>query len=121
MTKPVPLGVRLYGNLLRLTPIKSGQVDIEGAEPAVLPWLVSQENLSFVIFEAGSNAGHLWHMVEAKGLVTFGLCRNLFRLRVRRCRRAEEISGYNDLLALRLRNDEGAPDSCHPKRLVSLV
>ncbi len=78
------------------------KLDIEGAEPAVMPWLLAQPNLQFLIFEAAHNHDQLWELVRSAGLTPFGLCRNLFRTRVMPITTPAGIRRYHDVVAVRL-------------------
>lgn len=93
------------------------KVDIEGAEPKIMPWLVSQPNLNFVIFEAARNQQMLFDIVKQSGLSLYGLARNVVRLRVTRIDTVEEMGEFHDLLAIRLGSAAPAPKEIDPRKL----
>jgi hypothetical protein len=81
------------------------KIDVEGAEKYIMPWLVQQPNLRFLLFEAAHEQNELLHLVQNAGLSLFGLCRSPLRSRVRVVETVEEMSGYHDMLAIRLPED----------------
>ncbi len=97
------------------------KIDIEGSEPKVMPWLLAQPNLKFIIFEANHNHGELFDMVKASGLRLFGLERRALRLRLGRIDRLDEMMRYHDLIALRLRPGVEPEASMHPRALAPLL
>ena len=48
------------------------KLDVEGAEPQVMPWLFAQPNLRFLIFEAAHNQMTLYDQIRASGTTLFG-------------------------------------------------
>jgi len=107
-------------------PLVSGRsfgakLDIEGAEPKVMPWLVNQPNLSFLIFEAAHNQSTLFDTVRTAGLVLYGLERSLLRVRLARIDLLAEISRFHDLVAVRIVESADAPKRVSPKELSSFI
>lgn len=94
------------------------KLDIEGAEPRVLPWLLAQTNLVFLIVEANQNSRTLFDLVSAAGLRLFGLERRLLQLRLGRIDAFDDMAHYHDVIALRLRADADPPRSGHPQSLL---
>ncbi len=90
------------------------KLDIEGAEPKVMPWLLAQPNLSFLIFEAAHNQSELFESVRSAGLALFGLERNILKLRLIRIDNFSEVALFHDLVAARI------PDGIAPKKLTAL-
>jgi FkbM family methyltransferase len=93
------------------------KLDIEGSEPAVMPWLLSQPNLVFLIFEAVHNQAQLYEEVRRAGLVLFGLKRHPLKLRVVRIDEFPQMAMYHDLVAIRLPAGTSAPKETHPQTL----
>jgi FkbM family methyltransferase len=90
------------------------KLDVEGSEPHLMPWLVSQENLRFIVFEAAHNRHELWDIVQASGLQLYGLCRRIFRMRIQRITSPDEMSSFHDLVAVHLINAMTPPEFVHP-------
>jgi FkbM family methyltransferase len=97
------------------------KLDIEGSEPKVMPWLLAQSNLKFLIFEAAHHQAALYDLVQAAGATLFGLERNLLFLRMTRIRSTAEIARFHDLVALRLPGGMEIPESAHPGRFASYL
>ncbi len=97
------------------------KLDVEGAEPAILPWLVQQPNIRFVIFEAARNADLLYRTVVASDMTLFGLNRHPLRLRLTRIDTLAEIGRFHDVLAVALRPQISAPKLTSPAALTRLV
>jgi FkbM family methyltransferase len=96
------------------------KLDIEGSEPTVTPWLLSQPNLIFLIFEAVHNQAQLYEEVRNAGLSLFGLKRHPLKLRVVRIDEFPQMALYHDLVAIRLPAGTAAPKETHPSRLARL-
>jgi len=92
------------------------KLDVEGSEPALMPWLLAQPNLAFLIFEAASNQAKLYDLVRGAGYLLYGLKRNPFRLRAERVDCFDEIGKFHDLVAVKLKN---GPKLAHPRSLSS--
>jgi FkbM family methyltransferase len=91
------------------------KLDIEGSEMAILPWLLAQPNLKFMIFEAAHNQRDLYDAVRSAGLVLFGLKRHPFLLRAIRVDDFSEMGNFHDLLAIRRKERMSRSKSAHPK------
>lgn len=81
------------------------KLDIEGAEPAVIPWLVAQSNLKFLICEIAQNAELIFDNMIRADMAVFGLVRDPLRLRFRRLRSFADAANFHDVLAVRLKAD----------------
>ena len=93
------------------------KLDIEGSEPAVMPWLLAQPNLVFLIFEAAHNQSTLYREVRNAGLFLFGLKRHPLKLRAVRVDEFSQIALYHDLVAIRLPIGIHIPRESHPRYL----
>jgi FkbM family methyltransferase len=93
------------------------KLDIEGAEPRIMPWLLAQQNMRFIVFEGVHNPEMLYKSVRASGLVIYGLCRSPLRLRIQRVDSAEGMNSFHDLVAVRLSADNDAPALVNPRTL----
>ncbi len=78
----------------------AGKVDIEGAEPKILPWLLAQPTLRFLIFEASNNTQALYDDVRAAGLLLYGLVRHPLLMRYVRIDSVGDLAHYHDVIAL---------------------
>jgi FkbM family methyltransferase len=103
--------------LLRDRPF-GAKLDIEGSEPKVMPWLLAQPNLKFLIFEAAHNQSALHDLVRGAGMTLFGLERNPLLLRMVRIHSAAEVIRFHDLVALPVPKGIEAPERAHPRRFV---
>ena len=77
------------------------KIDVEGAEPVLMPWLLKQPTLKFLVFEAARNQKSLYQMIQESGFVLYGLEKTFFTKRLRRVDRFEEMPAYHDLVAAR--------------------
>ena len=77
------------------------KIDIEGAEPKVLPALIAMPGLRFCIFEGASNQAALFDLFAGAGFALFGLRRSVVSVTLAPVRRAEDVHAHHDLLALR--------------------
>ena len=77
------------------------KLDIEGAEPYLMPWLLNQSTLKFLIFEAAHNHKDLWDMVKSSGLVLYGLRRLVFSKQICKVESLSDLYLYHDLVAVR--------------------
>jgi len=93
------------------------KLDVEGAEPHVMPWLLAQPNLRFLIFEASSNQRILHDLVRQSGRVLYGLNRDPLRLRITRIDRFEDLHAFHDLVAITLATPAAAPAVVDPRAL----
>jgi FkbM family methyltransferase len=76
------------------------KIDIEGAEPRVMPWLLAQPGLRFIIFEAASNSAELYGLVRDAGLTLYGLVRHPVLMRYGLIETQADMSAYHDMVAL---------------------
>ena len=108
------------GPLIRDRPF-GVKIDIEGAEPKVMPWIVAQPNLRFIVFEAAHHQDDLWRIVRDAGLSVFGLCRRAVGFRVACCASPQDVRRFHDLVAVRLADAAPHPGTMRTGRLVSLL
>jgi FkbM family methyltransferase len=76
------------------------KIDIEGAEPRVMPWLLMQPGLRFIIFEAASNSAELYQMVCDAGFALYGLARHPVAMRYGLIETQADMGAYHDMVAL---------------------
>lgn len=93
------------------------KLDIEGAEPAIMPWILAQPNLQFLIFEAAHHHDQLWELVRGADLTLYGLCRSVLRSRIRHITTAAGIRKHHDLVAVRLPKSVQPAAETSPKAL----
>jgi hypothetical protein len=94
------------------------KIDVEGSEPAIMPWILAQPNLSFLIFEAASNQAKLYEIVRNFGLLLYGLKRHPLLLRVSRVDHFDEMKEFHDLVVVRVQN---GPKETHPLKLTRAI
>jgi hypothetical protein len=97
------------------------KLDVEGAEIYLMPWLLRQPNLRFLIFEAAHNHKQLWDLIQESGLILYGLRRLVHTRQVKRVEVFEQMMKYHDLVAIRPRAGEPVPQVATPRRLSKLV
>lgn len=98
------------------------KLDVEGVEPLLLPWLVSQSNMQFLIFEAAHHHDKLWEMTHGVGLVVYGLERSVFAKRLAKVEDVSQLRLYHDLVAVPwCREDDSLPRRVHPLQLGHLL
>jgi FkbM family methyltransferase len=97
------------------------KLDVEGAEIHLMPWLLQQPGLRFVIFEAAYNRRQLWDLIDASGLILYGLRRLVHTKQVRRVEVFEQMTKYHDLVAIRPRAGAPAPKVATPYELGRIV
>jgi len=90
------------------------KLDVEGAEPFLLPWLLKQTGLLFVLFEANHLTDHagLYASCSSADLALYGIARTLLTVRLERVDDPSQLGGYHDCLAVRL--DPAAPRPRRP-------
>jgi len=76
------------------------KIDIEGAEPRVLPGVFELPGLRFVVFEGDQNQRWLWDFFTDKGFAVFGLARTLLRPRVVPVTSFEDWAAFHDFVAV---------------------
>lgn len=77
------------------------KIDIEGAEPKVLPGLIAMENVRFIVFEGANFKRWLWDFFTGNDFKVFGLVRSPLSAKVQHVSRFEEWNAYHDFLAIR--------------------
>lgn len=77
------------------------KIDIEGAEPMVLPGLVEQDSLKFVVFEGANEQRWLWDFFTDAGFALFGLERSILRSQISPLGSFDDWSKYHDFLAIK--------------------
>lgn len=97
------------------------KLDVEGAEPFIMPWLLKQPNLQFLVFEAAHNHQELWDLVKTSGLVLYGLRRQIFRKQISRVDIFRDLRLYHDLVAIRIPVSVAAPERIDPRRLGQML
>jgi FkbM family methyltransferase len=90
------------------------KIDVEGAEIYLMPWLLRQPALRFLIFESAHNQRQLWDMIKASGFALYGLRRIVIAKQVERVDVYEQMSQYHDLVAVRLRATHSIPQVTTP-------
>ena len=90
---------RHVAGLLRGRPF-GVKIDIEGAEPIVLPPLLQLPGLRFVQFEGASNLAQLQSIFSAASFEVFGLNRTVFAPRLTHCPDLASWNLYHDFVAL---------------------
>jgi FkbM family methyltransferase len=97
----------------------AGKVDIEGAEPKILPWLLAQPTLRFLIFEASNNPQVLFDDVRAAGLRLYGLVRHPLLMRYERIDTLLDLARFHDVIAIKVQGD--APLKANRRGLAKLL
>lgn len=77
------------------------KIDIEGAEPRVLPALIEMPNLRFCIFEGANNQEALFEQFTGAGFALFGLQRSVLRVTLSPVTALEQFATFHDFVALR--------------------
>lgn len=77
------------------------KIDVEGAEPILMPWLLQQPNLKFLVFEAAHHQATLWNLIQESGLRLYGLRRLVFGKRLRAVTSFADMAQYHDIVAVR--------------------
>ncbi|WP_170168795.1 FkbM family methyltransferase [Rhodovulum iodosum] len=76
------------------------KIDVEGAEPNILPGLFRLPGLQFVVFEGDRNKDLLADLFRSNGFAIFGLSRTVFSPRVKRVTTAAEWDLHHDFVAV---------------------
>jgi len=95
------------------------KIDIEGAEMSILPWLVEQKLLRFVIVEMNHHQEEIWTTLINNGFIFFGLSRRIFKREVRHIRKFEEVQAYPDVVAIRSNYNQSLIPECVSTRLLT--
>lgn len=77
------------------------KIDIEGAEPKVLPALIAMPGLRFCIFEGANNQEDLFEQFTRAGFAMFGLRRSVVSVTLAPVRHLEDFYDHHDFIALR--------------------
>ena len=85
------------------------KIDVEGAEPFLMSWLIKEPNLRFIVFEAAHNQQLLYNMVRESDLELYGPKRTVFSKTVERVDVFEQMLTYHDLVAVRFPYKDIAP------------
>ncbi len=97
------------------------KIDVEGAEHILMPWLLKQPMLKFIVFEANQNQRTLYDMVRESNFILYGLERTVFIKRVKRVDSFEQMLMYHDLVAVRLPSKDMGPSRLGAYALGHLV
>lgn len=97
--------VPMYDTAAYVAPLVAGRrfgvkIDVEGAEPNVLPGLLQQDGLTFVVFEGKSSKRWLWDFFSRHGFAVFGMARTPLRPRIAPVARFEDWSPYYEFVAV---------------------
>ncbi len=97
----------------------AAKLDIEGGEIHVLPWLISQKRLRYVLFESTDllDRDSIYNTLINSDFILFGVLRSLFRTKVQRIHTAVQFRSFNDILAVRLRSKQIPINVLSVKRL----
>lgn len=77
------------------------KIDIEGAEPMVLPGLIEQSALKFVVFEGVQSEQWLWDFFTENGFKIFGLERSILVSQIAPLKSFEDWMRFHDFVAIR--------------------
>ena len=97
------------------------KLDVEGAEIKILPWLLTQSRLRFIIFEATHNQEELYKHIESSSLTLFGLVKSIFKKRIYRIEKYQEMLSFPDLVGIRLPEGVNIPKTINPYKLAQLL
>lgn len=99
------------------------KLDVEGAEPRVLPALMGARGFRFVVFECTDDTVRVaaWELSQRHGLRLFGLCREAFRLRIEAIGNAHGLKNHHDILAVKARGSSSERWRGHPRELERLL
>jgi FkbM family methyltransferase len=79
----------------------AAKIDIEGAELKILPWLLAQPTMRFLIFEASNNPKALYDEVRKAGLALYGLVRHPLLMRYHRIDSLADFDQFHDVIAIK--------------------
>lgn len=93
-----------------------GKLDVEGAEPMLLPWLLDHPRMRVLVVEAASlkKNEQLWRDLCDRSMSVFGVPRALMRLVLHKVRRPADLARYHDLVIARVPD---APQRITPREL----
>jgi FkbM family methyltransferase len=95
----------------------SVKLDVEGAEPRIMPWLLAQPNLHFMVFEAAHHHERLYADAVGAGMTIYGLSRHPVFFQLSRVDRFDEMRAFHDLVAVRLPSGTTARKTLRPVAL----
>lgn len=97
----------------------AAKVDVEGAEPRILPTILAHPALRFVLFECNIDEvrDHAWELISQKKLAFFGLSKHLFTTRLVPITTREQLGRVHDVLAVRADPDKVPAGEFHPSKL----
>tara|TARA_R110002072_G_scaffold42064_5_gene117570 strand:- start:6961 stop:7884 length:924 start_codon:yes stop_codon:yes gene_type:complete len=118
--------VRAVGSFLEETVGEASfgaKVDVEGAEPRILPTILAHPTLRFVLFECNipEVREHAWELISNKKLAFFGLRKNLLSTRLFAIHTREELDRVHDVLAVRTNPDSVPQGDFHPSKLAAML
>lgn len=98
--------VRMHDTARFVAPLVEGRrfgvkIDIEGAEPMVLPGLIEQAGLKFVVFEGANSERWLWDFFTAADFSILGMDRSIMRSQVTLLDRFEDWPLFHDFVAVK--------------------
>lgn len=101
----------------------AAKVDVEGAEPRILPSILVHPHLRFVLFECNipEVKDHVWDLASQGTSAFFGLKKHLFSTRLRRVRSRTELDAVHDVLAVRMDPERTPKGEFHPKELAAML
>lgn len=102
------------------------KLDVEGAEIRLLPVILSQPRLRFVLFEANSQnvKDLIVDCIEGNdhsSFAFFGLSKNIFRTRLYSIRSRSDVQRSHDVLAVRLKDGATVPSECGIGKVRELI
>lgn len=99
------------------------KVDVEGAEPRILPSILNHPGLRFVLFECNipEVRDHAWDLASQGKLAFFGLSKHLFSIRLKSVRSREELDRIHDVLAVRMDPARAPEGEFHPSKLAAIL
>lgn len=101
----------------------AAKIDVEGAEPRILPSVLSRPSLRFALFECNvpSVREHAWTHIQEGQLVFFTIRKHLLRTRLHPIRTQQELGWAHDVLAVRCSPNTIPHKSIHPDQLARLL
>jgi FkbM family methyltransferase len=76
------------------------KIDVEGAEPAILPGLLDVGKMMFCVFEGDRNQEKIFQMFKGAGYEVYGLCKTLRFSRLSIVNTLGDWSQFHDFLAV---------------------
>ncbi|MFQ5463053.1 MAG: FkbM family methyltransferase [Phycisphaerae bacterium] len=99
------------------------KLDVEGAEPYLLPWFAQLPNTRFIAFECAhiARARDLLQACHAAGFRCFGLAKSVLLTRCVYLESASQIGQYHDVVAVRVPAGCAFRRSYHVRQLASIA